>query len=69
MLIGSRGGYFKADGRAIKLGKWAGKKDGFTSTAGVPHNKLLAWLSNAMDVPVHSFGDAQYTGTLDTELL
>lgn len=68
LLIGSCGGYFKADGRAIKLGKWAGKKDGFTSAGGVPHNKLLASLSNAMDVPVQSFGDAKYAGSLDTEL-
>jgi hypothetical protein len=64
----SCGGYFKADGRAVKLGKWAGKTSGFTSAGGVPHNKLLASLSNAMGVPVQSFGEAKYTGTLDTEL-
>jgi hypothetical protein len=68
LLIGSCGGYFKTDGRAIKLGKWAGKSSGFTSAGGVPHNRLLASLSNAMGVPVQSFGEAKYTGTLDTEL-
>jgi hypothetical protein len=68
LLIGSCGGYFKTEGRAVKLGKWAGKTSDFTSAGGVPHNKLLASLSNAMDVPLQGFGDQKYTGTLDTEL-
>lgn len=64
VLIGSCGGYFKT-GRTVKLGNWA-KKTGeyWNGDSGVPHNKLLASLSNAMDVPCDSFGEG-YAGTLD----
>jgi hypothetical protein len=68
VLIGSCGGYFKTEGRAVKLGKWAGRTSNWTEAGGVPHNQLLASLSNAMDVPVQSFGESKYPGTLDTEL-
>jgi len=68
VLIGSCGGYFKADGRALKLGKWAGKTSNWHAAGGIPHNRLLASLSNAMDVPVSGFGAAGYDGTLDAEL-
>ncbi|HVY25341.1 MAG TPA: DUF1552 domain-containing protein [Polyangiaceae bacterium] len=68
LLIGSCGGAIKANGRALKLGKWAGKTSNWKDPGGVPHNKLLASLSNAMDVPVTSFGEAGYDGTLDSEL-
>jgi hypothetical protein len=67
VLIGGCGGHFKADGRALKLGKWAGKTSKWTDEGGVPHNQLLASLSNAMDVPVESFGDG-YKGSLDAQL-
>jgi Protein of unknown function (DUF1552) len=64
LLIGSCGGYFKT-GRTVKLGSWATKTGEYwKSESGVPHNKLLASLSNAMDVPATSFGEG-YAGTLD----
>jgi hypothetical protein len=64
VLIGSCGGYFKT-GRTVKLGNWANKTGSYWSgDSNVPHNKLLASLSNAMDVPTTSFGEG-YSGTLD----
>ncbi|HVY31373.1 MAG TPA: DUF1552 domain-containing protein [Polyangiaceae bacterium] len=64
LLIGSCGGYFKT-GRTVKLGNWANKTGEYwNGDSGVPHNKLLASLSNAMDVPCDSFGEG-YAGTLD----
>jgi hypothetical protein len=64
VLIGSCGGYFKT-GRTVKLGNWA-KKTGeyWSGDSNVPHNKLLASLGNAMDVPMDSFGEG-YAGALD----
>jgi hypothetical protein len=55
LLIGSCGGYFKT-GRVVRYSK-------------VPHNKLLATLCNAMDVPVTSFGAPGYEGTLPDLLM
>lgn len=64
VLIGSAGGYFKT-GRTVKVGNWASKTGEYWKGDGnVPHNKLLASLSNAMDVSTTSFGEG-YTGTLD----
>ncbi|HKQ71443.1 MAG TPA: DUF1552 domain-containing protein [Polyangiaceae bacterium] len=64
VLIGSAGGYF-GTGRVVRLGSWAAKSGEYwKSESGVPHNKLLATLSNAMDVPVTSYGNG-YAGTLD----
>jgi len=64
VLIGSCGGYFKT-GRTVKVGNWATKTGEYWKGDGnVPHNKLLASLSNAMDVPTTSFGEG-YAGTLD----
>jgi hypothetical protein len=64
VLIGSCGGYFKT-GRTVKLGNWANKNGEYwNGDSNVPHNKLLASLSNAMDVPATSFGEG-YAGTLD----
>jgi hypothetical protein len=64
LLIGSCGGYFKT-GRLVKLGNWKGKPgDYWKGDGGVPHNKLLATLCNAMDVPVQGFGPPQYAGTI-----
>jgi len=64
LLIGSCGGYFKT-GQTIKLGNWA-KKTGeyWNGDSGVPHNKLLCSVANAMDVPMDAFGQG-YAGTLD----
>jgi hypothetical protein len=50
ILIGSCGGYFKT-GRVVKYDN-------------LPHNRLLASLCNAMDVPVTSYGAAGKEGTL-----
>lgn len=64
VLIGSAGGYFKT-GRTVRLGSWAGKTGEYwKGKSGVPHNQLLASLSNALDMPTESFGDG-YAGTLD----
>jgi hypothetical protein len=64
VLIGSCGGYFKT-GRTVKLGNWANKSGEYwKGDSNVPHNKLLATLSNAMDVPTTAFGEG-YAGTLD----
>lgn len=64
VLIGSGGGYFKT-GRTVKLGSWASKGANYWGgDSGVPHNKLLASLASAMDVPTTSFGEG-YSGTLD----
>jgi hypothetical protein len=64
VLIGSCGGYFKT-GRTVKLGNWANKTGQYwNGDSNVPHNKLLASLSNAMDVPTTAFGEG-YAGTLD----
>jgi hypothetical protein len=49
LLIGSCGGYFKS---------------GVVRYSKTPHNKLLATLCNAMDVPVTSYGAPGYEGTL-----
>lgn len=64
VLLGSAGGYFKT-GRAVRLGSWAGKTGEYwREESGVPHNRLLATLSNALDMPTDSFGEG-YAGTLD----
>jgi hypothetical protein len=55
LLIGSCGGYFKT-GRCVRYSK-------------VPHNKLLATLCNAMDVPVTSYGAPGFEGTLPDLLM
>lgn len=51
ILAGSCGGYFRT-GRYLK------------QNGGQPHNGVLVGLSNAMGVPVQSFGDARYGGEL-----
>jgi hypothetical protein len=51
LLVGSCGGYLKSGGVVQR----------YTKT---PHNKLLATLCNAMDVPVTGYGDPKYPGTL-----
>ncbi len=68
IIAGGCGGYFKT-GRVVKLGSWAGKTGAYyRGASGVANNKLLATLSNAMDVPVAGFGDPKYSGML-TELV
>jgi hypothetical protein len=64
VLIGSAGGYFKT-GQTVQLGAWKGKTGEYwQGDSEVPHNKLLASIVNAMDIPVTSFGEG-YAGTLD----
>jgi hypothetical protein len=64
ILVGGAGGALKTGGRAVKVGKWAGATGTYwLTTTGVPHNQLLASISNLMDVPATSFGTG-YTGTL-----
>lgn len=64
VLVGSCGGYLRT-GRAVKLGTWATKTGTYwRGDSGVAHNKLLATLSNAMDVPVQGFGASAHAGTL-----
>jgi hypothetical protein len=65
VLVGTAGGALKA-GRTVKVGSWAGKAGTYWSSGntGVPHNQLLASISNYMDVPATSFGMPGYTGTL-----
>lgn len=48
MLLGSAGGHFRT-GRFLELG-------------GVPNNRLLVSLLNAMDVPATGFGHAEFAG-------
>jgi hypothetical protein len=64
VLVGSAGGALKT-GRTVKVGKWATATGNYWSSGntGVPHNQLLATISNLMDVPATSFGTG-YTGTL-----
>lgn len=50
LLIGSCGGYLKT-GQVVRYSK-------------TPHNRLLATLCNAMDVPVTGYGAPGYEGTL-----
>ena len=64
VVIGSAGGALRA-GRAVRLGSWAGKTGAYwRADAGVPHNRLLATLANAMDVPMEGFGSSKYAGVL-----
>ena len=64
VLVGSCGGYFRT-GQTVQLGAWQGKTGEYWRGDGeVPHNKLLASIGNAMDVPMDSFGEG-YAGTLD----
>jgi hypothetical protein len=49
-LIGSCGGFFKT-GRVVKYPSG-------------PHNKLLATICNAMDVPMTGYGAPELSGTL-----
>jgi hypothetical protein len=64
VLVGGAGGALKG-GRTVKVGKWATATGNYWSSGntGIPHNQLLATISNMMDVPATSFGTG-YTGTL-----
>jgi hypothetical protein len=65
VLVGGAGGAFKT-GRTVKVGGWGTttKPNYWASgNTGVPHNQLLASISNFMGVPATSFGDG-YAGTL-----
>jgi hypothetical protein len=65
VLVGSAGGAF-TPGHTVKVGSWAGKGGTYWSSGntGVPHNQLLASISNYMGVPATSFGMPGYSGTL-----
>jgi hypothetical protein len=67
ILVGTAGGALRA-GRTVKVGSWATKTGSYWSSGntGIPHNRLLASISNLMDIPATSFGTG-YSGTL-TEL-
>ena len=67
VLVGGAGGALKA-GRTVRVGSWATKAGSYwQGPSGIPHNRLLASISNYMDVPTMAFGNAAYSGTL-TEL-
>jgi len=67
ILVGSAGGALRT-GRTVKLGKWNTTGEYWRAgNTGIPHNRLLASLAQAMDVPGESFGDPRYSGSL-TEL-
>ena len=64
VMVGRAGGALQA-GRVVKVGSWATKTGSYWTSGktGVPHNQLLATISNLMDVPATSFGTG-YSGTL-----
>ncbi len=63
LLVGGCGGALKT-GHVVRLGDFAKRSgDYWNGDSNVPHNKLLATLCNAMDVPVDGFGQ-NYAGTL-----
>jgi hypothetical protein len=68
ILLGSAGGALRT-GRTVKVGPWATKTGTYWSSGytNIPHNRLLASISNFMDVPATGFGNPSYGGTL-TEL-
>jgi hypothetical protein len=67
VLVGGAGGALRT-GRTVKLGKWNTTGQYWKAgNTGIPHNRLLASLAQAMDVPGDGFGDPRYTGSL-TEL-
>jgi hypothetical protein len=69
VLVGSAGGYFRT-GRTARLGSWAGKTGQYwrSGNTGIPHNRLLASLCNAMDLPLEAYGAPGYAGTLSADL-
>jgi hypothetical protein len=67
VLVGGAGGALRT-GRTVKVGKWNTTGQYWkTGNTGIPHNRLLASLAQAMDVAGESFGDPRYAGIL-TEL-
>jgi hypothetical protein len=64
LLVGGAGGALKP-GRVVRVGGWAKATGNYWASgkSGVPHNQLLATISNLFDVPATSFGTG-YTGTL-----
>lgn len=64
ILVGGAGGALRT-GRTVKLGKWNAPGQYWRAgNTAIPHNRLLASLAQAMDVPGESFGDARYPGSL-----
>jgi hypothetical protein len=64
VLVGGAGGALKT-GRNVLVGSWQGKTGNYWSSGktNVPHNQLLATISNLFDIPATSFG-TMYGGTL-----
>jgi hypothetical protein len=64
VMVGGAGGALKT-GRNVLVGSWQGKTGNYWSSGrtGVPHNQLLASISNLFDIPATSFGTG-YAGTL-----
>ena len=64
VLVGKAGGALTT-GRTVRVGKWATAGGTYWSSGntGIPHNQLLATISNLLDIPATSFGTG-YTGTL-----
>lgn len=64
VLVGRAGGALQS-GRTVKVGRWGTVTDRYwaSGNTSVPHNQLLASISNLMDVPATSFGTG-YDGTL-----
>ena len=64
VLVGGAGGALRT-GRTVRVGKWATSGGNYWSSGntGVPHNQLLATISNLLDIPATSFGTG-YPGTL-----
>jgi hypothetical protein len=64
ILVGGAGGALRT-GRVVKLGKWNAPGQYWKAgNTGIAHNRLLATLAQALDVPGESFGDQRYPGTL-----
>jgi hypothetical protein len=65
ILVGGAGGALRT-GRSVRVGGWATKAGQYwkAGNSGVPHNRLLASVCNALDLPGEGFGDPKYTGTL-----
>ena len=49
-----------------RLGSWAGKTGQYwrTGNTGIPNNRLLASIANALDIPGDGFGAPGYAGTI-----
>jgi hypothetical protein len=69
VMVGSAGGAIRT-GRVVKVGSWVGKTGNYwtAGNSGVPNNRLLASVMNALGVPGANYGDPRYPGNLNAEL-